>query len=92
MDKLGTSSQEVRRARTRSLIALGGLIVKAGLLETFKIKLGTDLQRDLDMKFPVAGLYKALTVLNEMARSDDVHLPSWGHQGLQLLGESKRKK
>ena len=91
MDKFATTSREFRKARTRSLIQLGGLIEKASLLETFGVKLGTDLQRDLDMKLPVAGLFKALVVLNEMATSDSVYLPLWSQQGLQLLGGVNRK-
>ena len=33
-----------RNARTRTLIQLGGLLVKSGLIETLKIPLGVDLQ------------------------------------------------
>lgn len=90
MDKLGTSSREARRARSHSLIQIGALVDKAGLLETFEIRLGLDLQRDPDLKHQVAALYKGLVFLNEIANSDDVSLPVWGHQGLQLMGEGKR--
>ena len=91
MDELGTSSREARRARSHSLIQIGALVDKAGLLNTFEIGLGLDLQRDPDLKHQVAALYKGLTVLNEMAQSDEAHLPTWAIQGLQLLGKEKRK-
>lgn len=84
-----TKSHAFRKARTRSLIMLGALVEKSGLLTTFEISLGTDLQKDPDVKFQVAALYKGLTVLNEMAVSDDVHLPLWSNQGLHLLGGGK---
>ena len=45
MDKLETTSHEFRRARTRSLVQLGAMVAKAGLLETFEIPLGLDLQQ-----------------------------------------------
>jgi Conjugal transfer protein TraD len=35
-----------RKARTRTLLQLGGLIVKAGITEKLGIKIGTDLQKD----------------------------------------------
>ena len=92
MDNLATTSRDFRKARTRQLIQLGALIEKAGLLETFGITSGVDLQRDLEMKLPVAGLFKGLVELNEMATSDSVYRPLWSQQGLQLLGESNRKK
>ena len=82
----------MRRARTRALIQLGGLISKSGLLETFEISLGLDLQRDPEQKMQTAALFKGLVELNEMAQSDEVSLPIWGLQGLQLLGDGKEKK
>ncbi len=39
-----------RRARTRTLIQLGGLIEKAGILDRLAIPLGSDLQQDPDLK------------------------------------------
>jgi hypothetical protein len=60
MDKQEFTSQGLRRARTRSIIQLGGLIEKAGLLETFEITLGADLQQDPEMKMPIAALIKGL--------------------------------
>jgi hypothetical protein len=91
MDKLKVTSHEMRRARTRSLVQLGGLVSKSGLLETFEISLGQDLQRDPEQKHQVAALFKGLVELNEMAQSDDVSLQLWAYQGLNLLGDGKDK-
>ena len=73
------------------MIQLAGLIEKAGLMETFDIRLGLDLQRDPEQKHQVAGLFKGLVELNEMANSSDVHIPLWQIQGLELLADEKRK-
>lgn len=40
------SSKKQRKARTRTLIQLGGLVHKVGLSEEFRIALGEDLQMD----------------------------------------------
>ena len=79
MDSL---SLEHRRTRTRFLIQLGGLVEKSGLLETFGITLGEDIQKSSDMKEPVAALFKGFLVLDEMANSEDVNLQIWSSQGL----------
>lgn len=68
------------------------MVAKSGLLDTFEISLGLDLQRDPDQKHQVAALFKGLVELNEIAQSDDVHLPSWGFQGLELLREGNEQK
>ncbi|HUX79802.1 MAG TPA: conjugal transfer protein TraD [Alphaproteobacteria bacterium] len=90
MNKLEITSHGFRRARTRSLIQLGGLVEKSGLLETFQISLGEDLQRDPETKEPVAALFKGLLVLNEIANSDEMHLSLWTSQGLEALASSKK--
>ena len=89
MNKLELTSHGFRRARTRSLIMLGALIDKAGLLETFSIKLGLDLQKDPTMRDPIAALYKGLLHLNEIANSEDIH-QLWAQQGLEAFGEEKK--
>jgi hypothetical protein len=58
---------------------------KAGLLETFQITLGSDMQKDPEMKEPIAALFKGLLVLNEMAQSKEVNLSLWSWQGLEAL-------
>lgn len=92
MDALEITSRGFRRARVRSLIQLGALIDKAGLLETFEITLGADLQRDPGMKEPISALFKGFLILNELAQSEDAHLPTWSQQGLQAFAQSKNRK
>jgi hypothetical protein len=72
MNDLKTTSQELRRARTRQLIMLGALIEKAGLLETFEITRGADLQKAPETKLPVAALFKGLLELNKIAQAGGI--------------------
>jgi hypothetical protein len=92
MDKLEYSSSAQRRARTRSLIQLGGILEKAGIVETFGISLGADLQKDLPMKKPIAALFKALIDLNSLAQSDGANMTLWAQQGLEALGALNNKR
>ena len=89
LNQYGISSQELRRKRTRSLIQLGGLVEKTGLLETFSLPLGADFQKDPELKNSIAALFKGFLVLNEMAQSKEVHLPLWTQQGLEVLAQTK---
>ncbi|MBX9622138.1 MAG: conjugal transfer protein TraD [Alphaproteobacteria bacterium] len=91
MATLEVDSRGLRRARTRSLIQLAGLMEKAKLLETFDIELGRDMQKDPKMKEPIAALFKGLLVLNEMAASSEVNLSLWATQGLEELRRSNRE-
>jgi len=91
MHKLELTSRTARKARTRSLIAIGGLASKAGLLETFGIILREDLQKSPEMKEPIAALFKGFLVLNEIANSDEAHLPLWASQGLEALAKQTMK-
>ncbi|MBL8677203.1 MAG: hypothetical protein JNJ47_07290 [Alphaproteobacteria bacterium] len=90
MNTLEIDSRGLRRARVRSLIALGGLIKKSGLLETFQIKLGLDLQKDITMKNNIAALFKGFLLLDEMAQSEDGIRSLWATQGLEELHKRKR--
>jgi len=81
------SSQEQRRKRTRSLIIIGSLAEKAGLLNTFGLPLGEDFQKAPNLKYQVGALYKGFLILNEIANTNEVFLPSWGEQGLAKLRE-----
>lgn len=85
-----SSSQSFRKARTKSLIQLGALCEKAGLLETFGLTLGDDFQRDVHTKNQVAALFRGFLVLNEIANSEDVHL-LWAQQGLAAFAAMKKK-
>lgn len=91
MSTLEIDSHGARRARTRSMIQLAGLLEKSGLLETFQVELGLDLQKDVTMKEPIAAFFKGLLVLNEMVQSDEVNLQLWAVQGLESLAKSKKQ-
>lgn len=92
MNTLEIDSRGLRRTRTRSMIQIAGLLEKSGLLKTFQIKLGLDLQKDITMKEPIAALFKGLVTLNEMSQSADmVNLQLWTIQGLEMLARSKKE-
>lgn len=91
MSTLEIDSHGARRARTRGLVQLGSLVNKSGLLETFGIILGEDLQKSPSMKEPVAALFKGLIELNEMIQSEEVNLQVYAIQGLEILAQSKKK-
>ncbi len=82
-----TSSSEKRRARTRSLIQLGGLLDHAGTLEVFNIPLGVDLQSDESVKNNIAALFKSFLLINEMISSQELDLKVLALQGLEAFKE-----
>ncbi len=82
----------MRRARVKSLIEVGALVEKAGLLKTFDLPLGRDFQKDPELKMQVSALYKSLLFLNEMVASGEAHIPTWSEQGLAALAKTKKKK
>ena len=90
MNSLNLTYHGMRRARVKSLIQIGALCEKAGLLKTFDLPLGGDFQRDGELKMQIAALYKGFLVLNEMANSPDVNKQLWGYQGLAALAETKK--
>ncbi len=73
------------------MIQLAGLLEKSGLLETFQITLGLDLQKDETMKEPIAALFKSFLVLNEIANSEGTNIPLWASQGLEILANSNKR-
>jgi hypothetical protein len=77
MHKLEITSPTAKKARTRTLIEVGCLCEKAGVLKSFGIVLGKDLQKDPEMQEPAAALFKGLLVLNEMVEEGEDHLPLW---------------
>ncbi len=92
MNSLNLTHHGMRRARTKSLIQIGALAEKAGLLETFDLPVGSDFQKDLELKLQISALYKGFLVLNDMMASGEAHLELWGHQGLAALAETKKEK
>lgn len=77
-----------RRSRTRTLIMLGGLIEKAGLLDDFGIELGADLQKDEDMKKPVSALFGALLEIKDMLHQEPAAIDLWALKGHKQLGKT----
>ena len=66
MHKLEITSSAAKKARTRTLIAVGSLCENAGVLQSFGIILGKDLQKDPEMQEPAAALFKEFVRLAEM--------------------------
>lgn len=83
--KTSTSSSLTRRARTRSLIQLGGLLEHAGTLDVFNIPLGVDLQKEPSVKNNIAALFKSFLVINDMVASGELDLELLALQGLQAF-------
>lgn len=92
MDQLENTSVGLKKARNRQLIQLGALIEKAGLLETFEITPGADLQKDPETRLPVAALFKGLLELNQMGQAGEIHMQLYAQQGLAELKKPKREK
>jgi len=65
MHKLEITSPTAKKARTRTLIAVGSLCENAGVLKSFGIILGKDLQKDPAMQEPAAALFKEFVRLSE---------------------------
>lgn len=57
------TANQFRKARTRTLIQLGGLVEKSGLLGPLNITLGDDLQKDYEHQESTAILVGALSDL-----------------------------
>lgn len=70
-----------RSARVRSLIQLGGLIVKSGIIEKLGIEIGTDLQKNEAQK------RKAYTLLGLLIRQLSVPQKAEELENLELLGK-----
>lgn len=75
---LKNHSSSFRKLRTRTLIQLGGLIEKSGLLETLEIPLGADLQKDDDVK-------DAVTILLGLLVDSKTNLEDVSFKNLYLL-------
>ena len=90
--RLGPNSKDARRARTRTLIQLGGLIEKAGLLDQLGIETGQDLQRDVDTVDAAATLMGSLLFLKEFFQGDeaDTHKMLWKLRGKEALHDPRQ--
>ncbi|MBL0941159.1 MAG: conjugal transfer protein TraD [Alphaproteobacteria bacterium] len=79
-----------RSSRTRTLIQLGGILDKSGLVTAFDIALGDDLQRDEHTFDPAAALLGALLELNKQLQEDGQN--DKGHVNQMKLWRLKGKK
>lgn len=70
MQRQSQPSHMTRKLRTRTLIQLGGLIEKAGVLDALDISLGDDLQKDTDVKEAMITLFGALLDMKETVLID----------------------
>jgi len=81
-----TYSNYSRKMRTRTLIQLGGLIEKSGLLEKLEITMGADLQKDEDLLGSVTTLLGALVELKSHIDEDSSIRKIWELKGKQAYG------
>jgi hypothetical protein len=79
--QLSRQTNQERAARTRTLIQLGGLVVKSGITEKLGVEMGADLQREEDQK------KKAYTLLGLLI--SQLSVPSSGDevQNLEQIGK-----
>lgn len=78
-----------RKARTRTLIQLGGLMEKAGLLKILELEAGQDLQKDPETFEAVSILMGALLSLQEAFLTEDSNAQKmlWNIRGKKALAE-----
>lgn len=75
------SHTSLRRARTRTLIQLGGLFEKSGLMETFDVQAGDNLQENLEKKENVLAILGGLIELKEMMQNQEFHIDLLTNKG-----------
>lgn len=86
-----TSSRKTRKARTRTLIQLGGLIEKAGLLDFVELETGQDLQKDPATFEGAAIIMGALLSLKESFQTEEADAQKilWASRGKEELSKGK---
>ncbi|MDP1975120.1 MAG: conjugal transfer protein TraD [Alphaproteobacteria bacterium] len=82
------SKSDLKRARTRTLIQIGGLIEKSGFLEKIGIQLGDDLQNDETLFDKASILLGAVYELNSEIRDHEQQLNIWRDKGKKLITTS----
>ena len=92
-----TFSNTDRRARTRTLIQMGGLLNMIGLPQLCGISDGDDLQQDLENQDKAATLLGMLVHLNEKLSLttlalDSTELDGFKQRGIRLLKDHEAKK
>ena len=88
----GPDSKQARRARTRTLIQLGGLLDKSGLLEVLEIQTGQDLKKDPDTLDTAATLMGSLLFLKEFFHGEEAETQKmlWRLRGKEALRDPRQ--
>lgn len=89
---MGKSPTSFRKARTRTLIQLGGLVEKAGLLETMGLIPGADLQKDPLMKPIALSFLGALLEAKQTLQTKESSLDIWRLKAQVYLNENALKQ
>lgn len=89
--RLGPNSKNARRARTRTLIQVGGLVDKAGILDLLGIEAGQDLQKDFDTLDQAATLMGSLLFLKGFFQDEEAETQKklWCLRGKEALANLK---
>jgi hypothetical protein len=79
---------DIRKSRTRTLIQLGGLLEKSGLLDDLNLAPGDDLQKDPECFDSAAILMGALCELRTSFHIDNASAQKllWRERGKEVLG------
>jgi hypothetical protein len=86
-DNHNTSRNNLRKARTRTLIQLGGLVEKSGLFEVLGIIPGADMQKDETMVPIAVGLLGAFVELRDEIEVDQSILYAWQLKAKEYLDD-----
>ncbi|HXF90886.1 MAG TPA: conjugal transfer protein TraD [Candidatus Nitrosotenuis sp.] len=82
-----TSRNNLRKARTWTLIQLGGLVEKSGLFEVLGIIPGSDLQKDEEMLFLAISLLGGFVELKREIEIDRSVLDFWQLKGKEYFNK-----
>lgn len=79
---------DFRQSRTRTIIQIGGLVEKSGLLQKLNISPGDDLQQNPDCFKAAAILLGAFIEINKLMKEpdSDSQILLWEENGKNLLG------
>ena len=80
---------QFRKARTRTLIQIGGIVEKSGILEPLNITLGDNIQKDYDCLESAAILTGALSELCQSFYGEEAEAQKmvWLERGKEVLGQ-----
>ncbi|AIK96280.1 conjugal transfer protein TraD [Candidatus Odyssella acanthamoebae] len=88
-NRSGLAAHGFRKARTRTLIQLGGLIEKAGLFEVIGLIPGSDLQKDPLMQPLALSLLGAFLEIKQELQSDQISLEMWKLKAQEFLNKTQ---